>query len=155
MPTRRSVGLVTRRDWLLLAIALDAEGLDPIRVQKAMFLFAQEGGRPAAERYSFVAYNYGPMSPRVYRDVEALVRNGLVERRPVDGHRWCRLCATEAGHARARGRLEEIGAQEPDALAALREARRTVQSLDFAGLLELVYERYPRYAERSVFRRRS
>jgi uncharacterized protein YwgA len=146
---------VTRRDWLLIAIALDAEGLDPIRVQKAMFLFSQEGGRPAAERYAFVAYNYGPMSPRVYRDVEALVRGGLVERRPVEGHRWCRLRATKAGHAQARERLQEIAARAPDALEALREVRCTVQAHDFAGLLEIVYERYPQYAQRSVFRRRS
>jgi uncharacterized protein YwgA len=146
---------VNRRDWLLLAIAIDADGLDPIRVQKAMFLFAQEGGRPVGERYSFVAYNYGPMSPGVYRDVEALVRRGLLERRPVEGQRWSRLAATGAGQAWARGRLEAIAAREPEAVARLRQIRRTVQALDFAGLLDIVYGRYPEYAERSVFRRRS
>jgi uncharacterized protein YwgA len=145
---------VNRQDWLLLAIALDAGGLDPIRVQKAMFLFAQEAGRPAGERYSFVAYNYGPMSRRVYRDVEALVRHGLVERRPVEGQRWRSLRATDAGQARARERLVAAQALEPAAVAGLREIVRTVQALDFAGLLDIVYGRYPEYAERSVFRRR-
>jgi uncharacterized protein YwgA len=146
---------VTRHDWLLLAIGLDADGLDPIRVQKTMFLFAREAGRPASERYSFVAYNYGPMSPGVYRDVEALVRRGLLERRPVDGHGWCRLRATDAGRARARQRLDALAAGDRGAVAVLREVRRTVQSLDFTGLLELVYERYPEYAARSAFGRPS
>jgi hypothetical protein len=155
---------VNRRDWLLLAIALEADGLDPIRVQKAMFLFAQEAGRPAGERYSFVAYNYGPMSRDVYRDVEALVRRGLLERRPVDGQRWSSLRATDAGHARARELLEAALARggaavprpgESAAVARLREIVRTVRALDFAGLLDIVYGRYPEYAQRSVFRRRS
>jgi uncharacterized protein YwgA len=145
---------VNRQDWLLLAIAVDADGLDPIRVQKAMFLFAQEAGVSAAERYSFVAYNYGPMSRGVYRDVEALVRRGLLERRPVEGQRWSSLQATDAGHARARERLEATMAREPAAAARLREIVRTVQALDFAGLLDIVYARYPEYAKRSVFRRR-
>ena len=146
---------MNRQDWLLLAIALDAEGLDPIRVQKAMFLFAQEGGPPTAERYAFVAYNYGPMSRGVYRDVEGLVRRGLLERRPVEGQRWSSLRATDAGHARALERLDVAMAREPAVVARLREIVRTVQRLDFAGLLDIVYGRYPEYAERSVFRRRS
>jgi uncharacterized protein YwgA len=146
---------VNRRDWLLLAIALDGDGLDPIRVQKAMFLFAQEAGRPAGERYSFVAYNYGPMSRGLYRDVETLVRRGLLERRPVEGQRWNSLRATDAGRERARERLEAAMAHEPAAIARLREIVRIVQSLDFAGLLDIVYGRYPEYARRSVFRRRS
>ena len=57
---------MTRRDWLLLLVArhADARGLEPVRVQKALFLHAREGGVPARERYWFVPYNYGPMSPR-------------------------------------------------------------------------------------------
>jgi uncharacterized protein YwgA len=145
---------VNRQDWLLLAIAMDASGLDPIRVQKAMFLFAQEAGRPVAERYSFVAYNYGPMSRGVYRDVEALVRRGLLERRPVEGQRWSSLRATDAGRRQASERLEAATAREPAAVARLREIVRTVQALDFAALLDIVYGRYPQYAARSVFRRR-
>ncbi|MGH2944882.1 MAG: hypothetical protein ACRDPC_01175 [Solirubrobacteraceae bacterium] len=147
---------MTRRDWLLLLIAMDGddEGLDPIRVQKAMFLFAEEGGRPVGERYAFVAYNYGPMSPGLYRDVEALVRRGLIERREVDGYRWHRLRATVAGHQRAGDRLCAVSGDEAVAAARLREMRRTVQALDFTGLLETIYDRYPRFAQRSVFRRR-
>lgn len=143
------------RDWLLLLIALDGdrEGLDPIRVQKGLFLLAEEGGLPVGERYYFVPYNYGPMSPRVYMDVELLVRQDLVERRTVNGQRWRRLRATAAGHARAVHVQEAAGAREREAIERLREIRGLITSLGFTRLLEAIYRRYPAYAERSVFRR--
>jgi uncharacterized protein YwgA len=147
---------MTRRDWLLLLLAEHpgGDGLDPIRIQKALFLFAQEGDLPAGERYWFVPYNYGPMSPQVYRDVEELVRGGLLERRSVDGHRWRRVRATEAGRAWARGLRSVMGDRELEAVDLLRAIRESVGRLGFTALLDSVYDRYPRYARRSVFRRR-
>src|SRR3712207_6805354 len=90
-------------DWLLILVGLDAggAGLEPVRVQKALFLLAREGGVPSRERYWFVPYNYGPMSPRVYRDVEALIAEGLLERVTVPGYTWGRIRATPRGRARA------------------------------------------------------
>ena len=141
-------------DWLLLLIGLDAEPggavLDPVRVQKGMFLLAREGGIPPKERYWFVAYNYGPMSPRVYRDVDALVREGLVERLPVPGYAWGVVRATDRGRERAHALAATADRRALARLAAIREE---VTSLSFAQLLERVYDRYPAFAERSVFRR--
>ncbi|MGH7490032.1 MAG: hypothetical protein ACREMY_31160, partial [bacterium] len=52
-------------DWLLLLLALkDAERpLDPVRLQKGLFLLAEEGGLSGAESYRFEPYDYGPFSP--------------------------------------------------------------------------------------------
>ena len=146
---------MTPADWLLLLVALDAPaaGLEPVRVQKALFLLAREGGLPRAERYWFVPYNYGPMSPRIYRDVEALARRGLVERVPVPGYAWGRVRATEAGRRRADALAASAGERERRALDALRRIRELVTSLSFADLLATIYERHPEYAVRSVFRR--
>lgn len=143
---------MTRRDWLLLLLGLDPppDGLEPVRVQKALFLLAREGGIPTRERYWFVPYNYGPMSPRVYRDVDALTRAGLVERVPVPGYAWGLVRATERGRERA---AEIAAGADVRAVRRLAEIRREVTSLSFAGLLESVYDRYPEFAERSVFRR--
>lgn len=139
-------------DWLLLLLALDAPaaGLEPVRIQKALFLLAFEGGLPRSERYWFVPYNYGPMSPRIYRDVDALVRRGLVERVPVPGYTWGRVRATAEGRARAE-RLAAAG--DRTALATLARIRALVTSLSFADLLATIYDRHPEYAVRSVFRR--
>ena len=148
---------MTRRDWLLLLVAPSAGevDLDPVRVQKGLFLLAQEGDLPLDQRYAFVPYNYGPMSAGVYRDADALVRAGLLERVAVEGYGWGRLRATPAGRARAE-RLRRDAAASPQArraLARLADVHALVTSLTFSQLLETIYARYPAYAERSVFRR--
>src|SRR5918997_4851797 len=122
---------MTPADWLLLLVALDAPpgGLEPVRVQKALFLLAREGGLPRAERYWFVPYNYGPMSPRIYRDVDALVRRGLLERVPVPGYSWGRVRATEQGRERARRLAAAATEREQSALRALARIRALVTSL--------------------------
>ena len=146
-------------DWLLLLIGIDAEPggavLDPVRVQKGMFLLAREGGIPPQERYWFVAYNYGPMSPRLYRDLERLERRGLVERRDAaeEGLRWRPVGITGAGAARAAELERAAGASEQAVIAWLRETKRHMRSLTFEQLLTEIYARYPAFAARSVFRR--
>ncbi len=84
------------RDRLLLFIALDGapRGLDPIRLQKGMFLFAQESAAGEDEKYSFVPYNYGPMSAQIYSDLDRLVADGVVEAAPERGQSWSRYSAT-------------------------------------------------------------
>ena len=147
------------RDWLLLLIGLDAEpgrdALDPVRVQKGMFLLAREGGIPPKERYWFVAYNYGPMSPRLYRDLEALERLGLVERResPDEGLRWRPVGVTAAGAERTAELVAAADPRESAVIAWLRETKRHMAGLTFAELLREIYARYPAFASRSVFRR--
>jgi hypothetical protein len=143
---------VSPRDWLLLLVAADGapDGLDPIRLQKGMFLLAQEGGVPPRERYAFRPYNYGPMSPRLYRDLDGLVRRGLVERRPVPGYAWSRFAVTPRGAARAAELRESA---DRAASARLESIKSAIVRLGFAELLAMVYERYPAYASRSVFRR--
>ena len=144
---------MTRRDWLLLLVGLDerADGLEPVRVQKGLFLLAREGGLPPRERYWFVPYNYGPMSPRVYRDVEALVAAGELERLPVPGFSWGRVRATARGREHARALAGEA---DPRRLRALEAIRAEVTSLGFADLVEAIYARYPEFRAASVFRRR-
>ncbi|MGH2957602.1 MAG: hypothetical protein ACRDL6_11485 [Solirubrobacterales bacterium] len=140
------------RDWLLLLIALPGapQGLDPVRLQKGAFLLAREAGLSPSEAYSFEPYNYGPMSRPLYGDVERLCREGLAERRPVEGYSWGRLKPTERGRDRARG----FGARaDPSTLAHLRRIKHRISAMTFAELLDDLYERYPEYATRSVFRR--
>jgi hypothetical protein len=145
---------VTAKDWLLVFIADDeaGEGIDPVRLQKGMFLLAQEGGLPVRQRYRFIPYNYGPMSRGVYRDVGLLADERLLVEEPVAGYAWGRLAATEKGRARA-GELQAEAAVTPERLRTLREIRATVSHTTFADLLREIYRRYPDYAVRSVFER--
>jgi uncharacterized protein YwgA len=142
---------MTRRDWLLVYVALKGapQGLDPVRIQKGMFLFAQEADVPADERYDFGAYLYGPMSSRVYSDIEYLEAEGLIRGEPVPGYTWKRYTATPPGIDVARHLLED----DADATASrkLFEIKKEVASKTFNALLKDVYARYPDYATRSVF----
>jgi hypothetical protein len=126
-------------------------GLEPVRVQKGMFLLANEARLPAPQRYKFVAYNYGPMSRGVYRDVGLLLDERLVVERAVPGYTWGRIAPTARGRERARALAAGDRDATPARLARLREVRRTVTETGFEDLLRLIYRRYPKYAERSVF----
>jgi uncharacterized protein len=143
------------RDRLLMFIALDGapQGLDPIRVQKGMFLFAMDEASNPDETYDFVPYDYGPMSAQIYRDLESLAEDGLIAASPVEGQTWSRYSAAEEGLVTARALME----QEPAQAAArlLYEIKADVSSHTYQQVLEDVYDRYPKFASKSVFRRAS
>lgn len=136
---------MTRRDWLLLLIG---DGLDPIRIQKGMFLFAMESPAPAQEKYAFVPYNWGPFSQPIYGDLESLQRLGLVEREPVPNASYFRYRRTSAGDA-ATLRHERRASHE--ALAEMRRIQASINGLGFNALLKRVYRKYPQYASKSLF----
>jgi uncharacterized protein YwgA len=152
---RLASSIVKPRERLLLFIALDGapQGLDPIRLQKGMFLYAMDDESRPGEVYDFVPYNYGPMSSQIYRDLEWLSEQELIEAVPVEGQSWARYTATERGLTAARDLL----GQEPSQAAAQRlyEIKIDVSSHTFKEVLEDVYDRYPEFASKSVFRRAS
>jgi hypothetical protein len=146
-----------RRDWLLLLLTLGESppGLDPVRLQKGMFLLAQEGVIPSEERYRFIPYNYGPMSPGVYRDVDVLVRLRLAERYDVPGYPWRGVRPTTHG-LEAGARLVAQADGDPGTAATLRllaAIRGRIVGMGFSELLSFIYDRYPWVAARTVFRR--
>jgi uncharacterized protein YwgA len=149
--------IVTRRDWLELFIAFEGapEGLDPVRLQKGMFLFERETSVPGAQKYDFRPYNYGPMSKQIYDDLDALVAGGLVEQIPVRGQSWTLYRATPAGISRGSEILEQASTLYPAAVQQLFETKASVASVSFEELLTDVYDRYPAMATKSVFRRRT
>lgn len=137
---------MTRRDWLLLLIA---EGIDPIRVQKGMFLFAMESSAPEGQKYRFQPYNWGPFSQPIYADLEALEGAGLVERMQVPGASYYRYRRTTKGDEAAAA----LAARAPgDLVTSITEARGAVTGVGFDGLLKRVYDKYPEYATKSLFK---
>lgn len=86
---------------LFIAFEGAPRGLDPVRLQKGMFLFAQETDVPARQKYEFRAYNYGPMSPDIYSDIDKLVASGLVEPVAVEGQSWSRYRPTKTVYTTA------------------------------------------------------
>jgi uncharacterized protein YwgA len=145
---------MTRSDWLILLLAFKGEAqspaLDPIRVQKGMFLLAEEGGLPPAERYPFTPYMWGPYSRDLRDDLDRLVREGYVQARDVPGYSWKRYGLTAAGVDYARHLLHtEV---EPDVAHRVAETKGRVSRASFNQLLDDVYSSHPAYAVNSLFR---
>ena len=144
-----------KQDWLLVLLALrdSSESLDPVRIQKGMFLLAQEGGLPEREQYSFRAYDYGPLSSEIYGDIEDLVAAGLIQTLSSAGYSWSRYRVTEEGLSTASTLLQRLPKESRPAVVHLAGIKQDVlQQRDFAGLLHYVYAKYPDYAKNSVFR---
>ena len=148
---------VKRRDWLLLLLAYEGspDGLHPVRVQKSMFLLAED---PAAalgpdERHEFVPYNYGPMSKQIYADLEELVDEGLSRRVPVEGQTGTMYMAAPKALVAAQRLVDDMEGRDIPIARKLFEIKRLVVGMTFAELLEYVYERFPDYETRSIFRR--
>jgi uncharacterized protein YwgA len=148
---------MTRRDWLLVLCAYEGApaGLDPVRLQKGMFLFARTGSVPEAEQYEFEPYDYGPMSSKIYHDLDALVTEGLLARRAVADRQWSRYTATDVGLAQARERLRQLNPDHKAAARRLHEIKQRVSNVSFNELLDGVYREHPDMAVNSVFRRPS
>jgi len=143
---------VTAADWLLLFVAQrPAVPLDPVRLQKGLFLLAASGAVPAPERFHFEPYSYGPMSRSLYRDARTLRAEGLLLGVRAPGRSWELLRPSDAGEARACLLRARARRRSPRAVEQLAAIRRLVDELSFAELLRLVYARHPEYAVNSVF----
>jgi uncharacterized protein len=145
---------IERADWPLLVIDRSALGttgpdaLDPIRVQKAMFLLSMRG--PRRDLYRFRPYNWGPYSSDLDGDLRSLVPAGLLTTEYQAGRSWPRYRPTDEGHDRATIVAESLG----DATVSwVAQARQFVTTRDFATLLNDVYEEFPDFATASLFRR--
>ena len=139
-------------DWLILLLGFKGEtlspALDPVRIQKGMFLLAKEGGLPPSEVYKFEPYNWGPYSRSLRNDLDRLTAEGFVQTRNVSGYSWSRYSLTTDGLAYARRLLKDTPSDICHSVIAI---KRRITALSFSRLLQDVYANYPEYATKSLF----
>ena len=136
--------VTTKLDWLLQLIGDDP--IDPIRIQKGMFLFAMTAEAPQDQRYDFVPYNWGPCSFEIYEDLLDLLERGQIEELRACGASWHKYRRTATGHA-AAGRVAKSKSLTSQKLsAAVADTRSSIQASSFDQLLKSVYDAYPEYA---------
>ncbi len=142
-----------RTDWLLLFLTVPARrgarprSLEPLRIMKGLFLISQRGAGELHDLYAFKPYDYGPFTPEVYRDLDALAEAGLVVEDAVAGRSWRTYRPSEEGIAAAdllAGFIDETSA------AILAEAYEFVTSRGFLRLLRDIYAQYPGYAVNTI-----
>jgi len=131
------------RQRILLAL-LEHSGSAPIQntiLVKLAFLLRQETAIGMDHTfYDFVPYKHGPFSFGLYRELEALERDGYVEREDQSiglGSRASKL---------AREQIERLTSAQREAVAAVLEEYGKKQR---PALLRRVYSRYPWYASKS------
>jgi len=144
---------MTPRDWTLLVIAA-AEGktLQPVQLQKALFLLGKRltpQQRQTHEFYEFTAYDYGPFDSTIYTDAESLEAEGLIAitRPPVSRYKLYQ--ATEEGLKRA---AEVRAGLQPLAVEYVAKVVQVVRALSFNDLVSAIYKAYPEMRENSVFK---
>ena len=137
-----------RRDWLLLLFDRTPRPLDRVRIQKAMFLFAQRSKAPGGEKYEFVPYSYGPFSFQIYPDLDRLLAEGLLKAELSPGLSSPLYSLAPLGE---EGLKDLRTAAPPHRMALLHKLREYVMAYDFSTLLTNIYRLYPEYATRSVF----
>ena len=143
---------MTPREQLLAYVASSDVPTDPIRIMKGLFLFTEwtkEGRVPQpSDVFKFRPMSYGPCSPAIYEDLDALVKNRLIEVSPVPGQSWSRYRATPDG----KRQLLEIIEKDAESVSWIERLRTWCDGLSFADLLKAVYAEYPAYAVNSVFK---
>jgi uncharacterized protein YwgA len=137
-----------QKDLLLACMA--AAGKDayqPVQIQKLVFLFQNRGLKENV--FNFIPFDYGPFDPQIYKKLEELAYDGVVEiiGQPFTKHRQYRLMPE--GQAKAKTAFEKLSSQNQEYLMRL---STWVRGLTFAELVGAIYTAYPKMRENSVFR---
>jgi hypothetical protein len=130
-------------------IALDAmpKGqATPIQAVKMLFLMEKKVPHAiGGTNFHFVPYDYGPFDQKVYSELEALGRKGLLD--IVDGKpKLYRLTSKGRAEAlRVRNRLD------PALSSHLSELGIWISRLSFGQLVSAIYSAYPEMRANSIF----
>jgi hypothetical protein len=145
------------------------------RLEKLIFLLERETslGAYLSNDTDFIAYNFGPFSPKVYQEVQTLESAGLLTDSAVPADdtedAWERLTAIDAvedvrpedAYTARNFALTELGRRYYDVLASQLPAevldelsgfKDRFATLPLRQLVRHVYENYPEYTKRSLIR---
>jgi uncharacterized protein YwgA len=137
----------------LLLFLLDSEQrVDPLRLTKGIFIFTMEAPETwlgKQERYQFIPYNLGPYSQSLRNDLDRLVDEGYVRISKVRDKNFDYYYLSEKGEKKAH----EVARHLPNEAATfIRKIRKWVLVVSTRKLLDTIYDRYPAYAVKSIYR---
>jgi len=140
-----------KQDWLLIYLDLPSTNeqsyIDPIRIQKGLFLFGMKNKERIGAFYSFKPYLYGPYSPEIYKDLRELQKQGLVLEQSIVRKGWNCYTLTKAGKLKAKSFINNDTYPLVAKMAAI---KLNVTKLSVLGLLKEIYEEYEDYAVKSI-----
>lgn len=137
-----------KKDLLLACLSVAGkESYQPVQIQKLVFLLQDRGLKEKV--FDFTPFDYGPFDPQIYKSLEELSYEGLVEiiGEPFTKNRRYRL--KPEGAEKAKGALNKLSPQNQEYAERL---FHWMKGLSFAQLVGAVYADYPKMRENSVFR---
>jgi uncharacterized protein (DUF488 family) len=132
--------MLMRRRTLLGLLYLASEPLARTKLVKLAFLLRQEEAAALPAFYDFVPFKFGAFSFVLYRDVAALLNQGLLAE---EGQRWSIAAKSRDSVGRSVRDLPR------PVLEALERTVARYGAMPVEELLRLTYSRYPEYAARS------
>lgn len=143
--------MIKNEELLILYLYLPSFGnkkiIDPIRIMKGIFLICKEI-EEFKDRYMFEPYLYGPCSFEIYSDLRQLITKGIVQEHTQEIHYWSLYSLTDAGEEIAQQIVKQIPKK---ALNEISDVKQTITKLSFIELLRFIYQKYPDYAQKSIF----
>lgn len=136
---------------LILAALAASDGAvhTPVQVQKLAFLLTDKISQfTDGPQFTFVPHDYGPFDGAVYRELQNLEADGLVDVTHCPNLRWRSYRVTPAGQNRGR---EILNGLDPKIGEFVRRLSKWLRSLSFAELVSAIYARYPEMKVNSVF----
>ncbi len=151
-PCRGGLKQTMSRDDIVLAALAASNGAThtPVQIQKLLFLIARRVDQSSVDgpHFNFVPYDYGPFDSQVYRCLESLSAQGLVEIVEEADLRWKKYRTSEQGLKQGMALLSSLPQPVSD---YIKELSTFVRRLTFAELVSSIYRAYPEMRERSVF----
>ncbi len=138
--------MTSRQEWLLLFLgaATGPHLMDQVRVMKGMFLLDQALFSPGRLLYHFEAYDHGPVSRGVYRDLDVLKIGQLIDVTPSAPGSYRRTYVPNEAGRQECARIEQ--GTTPEQLQAVRDAAAYVTSHGLDEILNRISQEYPYFA---------
>jgi len=141
-----------RKDWTLLVVAQGKLPLQPVQLQKSLFLLSRNLTSSQLQTksfYEFDPYDYGPFCGSVYSDAEDLETAGLVAIQRPPESRYNHYGITDLGLQKAQSIESKL---DKNALEYLKKVVQFTQSVSFNQLVSAIYTTYPDMKANSAFR---
>lgn len=142
---------INKRDIVLAGMyPAGTDPFSPVQVQKLFFLLDNNISQFIdGPHFNFIPYDYGPFDKEVYRVLESLEQDSLVESVQATNFSSRLYRLTDDGVKLAWRKFNQLSVESQE---YIRKLVSLVHSLTFSQLISLIYDLYPEMKENSVFR---
>lgn len=157
MKLRRSdMNSLSNRQKILLLVFQNLKNnkkLDPIQIQKAIFLIEKEciENKNFAKTFNFVPYNYGPFDKDIYNDLQTLIQKNFVASEWNGNIKQYKTTEDTALFDYSNELVTHYGETFIDNVKNITDF---VSNLSFDELLNWLYNKYPEMAEKTVYNKK-